>query len=276
MSAVIVPARLLAIPVDLIDVGDNVRSRPAGISELAASIAEHGVLQPIRVRQDGARYRLVFGQRRLLAARQAGLATIPAAIDEGAADGVADAIQQLAENLQRQDLDPIEEATALNRVLAKTRLTQKELAAQLGRSAPYVSNMLRLLELVEPVRQLLAAGKLTRSHGTLLNALGRKDQAAFATDAVTHGWSTNELDRRIAIRLGSGGRTGGWGRPGQYSDRATRETEAIKRIRGRLNRLADRIERELASRPTLPMDTNRRIAAELRAVADDLPKALVA
>lgn len=187
------------IPLELIDVGDNVRTSidEASIAELAESIAAVGVLQPIRVQPRWAdqRYDLVYGQRRLLAASKAGLSTIPAIIDAAAAG----AIEQLTENIQREDLNPLEEARALKRILeADPGLTQTVLAKRLGRSAPWVANALRLLDLAKPVQQLVMEGKLSGSHAKAIAGVDKSEQERIANNAVTSGYSAHRLEQDIA------------------------------------------------------------------------------
>lgn len=192
------------LAVDKIDVGENVRIQPGELEDLVASIKEHGVLQPVRAIGPGknGRYRLVWGQRRLLASREAGLVTIPAIVEASAdvdAPGAKRSIEQLVENLQRADLNPIDEAKALRQVLdADPELTQEQLAQRLGRSAPWVSNALRLLEVTKPVQQLIAEGKLTSSHGKALAALPEPEQASVAKAAVKDGLSAHEIEREAA------------------------------------------------------------------------------
>lgn len=187
------------IPIALVDVGVNVRSSDAlgDLEELAESIRQHGVLQPVRVILLGAsgRYRLVYGQRRLLAAAMAGLDRIPALVDGVPPDGDL-GVQQLVENIQRNDLAPLDEARALQRLLAADpKLTQAALAKRIGRSAPYVSNALRLLELPKPVQRLIADGKLSAAHGKVLAGLDSSVQAGIAERAVERSLSAHELER---------------------------------------------------------------------------------
>jgi ParB family chromosome partitioning protein len=199
-------AVLELIPVDLVDVGENVRIQPGELDELVESIKAHGVLQPVRAigpGEDG-RYRLVWGQRRLLASRLAGLERIPAIV-EASADvdrpGAARAIEQLVENLQRADLNPIDEAKALRDVLdADKELTQDALAQKLGRSAPWVSNSLRLLEVEPKVQSMIVGGQLTAAHVKALAGLAPKTQIEVANEAVGRGMSahaTEEWVRRV-------------------------------------------------------------------------------
>lgn len=185
------------IAVDLVDVADNVRADVGDVSELAESIKHHGVLQPVQVQTKGAgRYLLIFGHRRLAAARQAGLLGIPAlVVDPPAGQRV---ITQLVENLQRADLNPLEEARALRAILdTDPQLTQAELAKRIGRSAPYVSNALRILELDPKVLPLVESGKLTGAHAKALTSLKGKPQRDYAETAIRTGVSAHELERMI-------------------------------------------------------------------------------
>jgi ParB/RepB/Spo0J family partition protein len=188
------------IPVSSIDIGPNVRTQPGELDELIASIREHGVLQPIKVRQDGDRFVVVWGQRRYLAAAAAGLERIPALID-GARDKPADrlAVEQLVENFHRADLNPIDEARALKAILdADPGLTQAALADRLGRSAPWVSNALRLLELAKPARELMASGALTTAHGKVLASLPKDEQQQVAKLAAKEQLTTRALEQEVA------------------------------------------------------------------------------
>lgn len=209
-----IPARLglelRQLSIDLVDVGRNVRTEVGDLAELAASIAEHGVLQPIRVAPSiGVKYALVYGQRRLAAAKLAGLDEIPALVElPGLRDHIeapnADrlAVQQLVENLQRRDLGPIEEAKAFQQLLAGDKdLTQAELARRIGRSAPYVSNALRILELDAKVLPLVASGQLSGSHAKALTAVPKKDQRSIADRAVKEGWSSHDLEYQVKQAL---------------------------------------------------------------------------
>ena len=148
------------------------------LQELAASIAAYGILQPLTVRQQGAVYELVAGERRWRAARIAGLRQVPcllARVDEEDA-----ALLALIENLQRRDLDCWEEAEALSRLIARYGLSQEEAARRLGRSQPAVANKLRLLRLPDSVRQFLQENGLTERHARALLRLGTEEQQLSA------------------------------------------------------------------------------------------------
>jgi ParB family chromosome partitioning protein len=146
------------------------------LAELAASIRVHGVLQPITVRNapDGHGYQLVAGERRLRAARELGLPTIPAQVRPCTERELLEIA--LIENLQREDINPIEAALAYRRCLDEFGLTQDELAEQVGKSRPAVANTLRLLKLAPSVQTAIAEGRLSEGHGRALLAL--EDPAA--------------------------------------------------------------------------------------------------
>ena len=185
------------IPIDQIDIGDNVRTDIGDLDDLAASIEQLGVLQPVRVRPEGDRYALVFGQRRVLAARLAGLETIPALVGPASPENVRP-IEQLVENLQRRDLNPLEEARALRDVLdAEPGLTQKALGDRIGRSQAFVANALRILDLTPSVAGLVETGSLSGAHAKALASLTPERQSAIATQAVTGKWSAHELERAV-------------------------------------------------------------------------------
>jgi ParB family chromosome partitioning protein len=194
------------IRVDQVDVGENIRIQPGELDDMAASILEHGVLSPVKVvgpHKDG-RYKLVYGQRRLLASRQANLLLIPAIVVPAGADvdhpGAKRSIEQLVENLQRADLNPIDEAKALRQVLdADPELTQDELAKRLGRSAPWVSNTLRLLEVSPVVQALVADGKLSASHVKAIAGLSSEQkQQEIAERAVQYDYSAKRVEQDVA------------------------------------------------------------------------------
>lgn len=171
---------------------------PAKLSELAASIRESGIVQPILVRRHGERYQIVAGERRWRAAQAAGLATVPVVIRE-----IPDARLlevALVENIQRQELSPLEEAAAFQRLQEDLRLTQEEVAQKVGRERSTVANTLRLLRLPTVVKGLLAEGRLDAGHARAILALDRSDdQEALAREAARKGLSVREVERRVAL-----------------------------------------------------------------------------
>ncbi len=169
----------------------------AALDELAASIAARGVIQPIIVRPQGdGRYQLVAGERRWRAAQRAQLHEIPALIrDLGEREVMALA---LIENLQREDLNPIEEARAYQRLATREGLTQTEIAGMVDKSRSHVANLQRLLALPEPVLALVETGKLAMGHARAL--IGVEDAAAIAEAAVAKHLSVREVESLVRRR----------------------------------------------------------------------------
>lgn len=228
-------ARTDEILLELIDIGDNVRTDPGDLAELQASIAEVGVLQPVKVtEQPDGRYHLVWGQRRVLACRALGRLRIPAYIIPAGdvdAKGATRSIEQLAENLIRKDLNPIEEAVALREVLdADPTLTQDALADRVGMSRPWVSKSLGLLEAAPGVQALVRDGRLTPSHVSALRGLAPKTQVELAEDAVERGYSAHQTEQGVQQ----------WKRSQEWDRdrRASSEAERKARVEGLLTALA--------------------------------------
>ncbi|MFC7366319.1 MULTISPECIES: ParB/RepB/Spo0J family partition protein [Bhargavaea] len=144
------------------------------LKELTESIREHGVLQPIIVRKKGRKYEIVVGERRFRASGEAGLESVPAVVR----DMTDQQMMELAilENLQREDLNPVEEAEAYKQLMDTLGLTQEQLAFRLGKSRPHIANHLRLLSLPEQVRSMLSDGRLSMGHGRALLGLKKKTQ----------------------------------------------------------------------------------------------------
>ncbi|MDE1886403.1 MAG: ParB/RepB/Spo0J family partition protein [Xanthomonadaceae bacterium] len=163
------------------------------LEELVASIREHGVLDPILVRAIGAqKFEIIGGERRWRAARQAGLAEIPALVRELSDQQVA--LIALVENIQREDLAPLEVAQSLKQLMAEFKFTQEQAADKIGRSRAAVANLLRLLGLPEPVKQLLSERKIDMGHARALITLEPKLATRLAHQAAEHGWSVRELE----------------------------------------------------------------------------------
>lgn len=148
------------------------------MEELVASVKEHGVLQPVLVRQRGERYELVAGERRWRAAREAGLEKIPALVRN--LDDRQSLEIGLVENLQREDLNPLEEARAYRRMMEELGYTQEEVARRVGRSRAAVANALRLLTLEEEIQRWIEEGKLTAGHARALLAVRGARRLALA------------------------------------------------------------------------------------------------
>jgi ParB family chromosome partitioning protein len=183
------------------------------LAELAASIAEHGVLQPILVTETIDGYRLVAGERRVRASRLAGLERIPAVVRE-----LADHDQlelALVENIQREDLDPLEEARAYRQLIDEFGFTQERLAQRMGKARPTIANSLRLLDLDGAVQKALAAGTISEGHARALGGLPADRQARVLAVVVERELSvrqTEELVRRLRDE------------PGKAAGARTRET----------------------------------------------------
>lgn len=170
---------------------------PARLAELAASIRESGVVQPILVRRHGAGFQIIAGERRWRAAQQAGLTTVPIAVREVADDRLLELA--LVENIQRLELSPLEEAQAFHRLQEELRLTQEEVARKVGRDRTTVTNTLRLLRLPREVRELLHSGALDAGHGRALLALEKaEEQIALGRESARKGLSVREVERRVA------------------------------------------------------------------------------
>lgn len=165
------------------------------LAELASSMLEHGVLQPIVVRPLAAGgYQIIAGERRWRAARKAGLTRIPALVKELSEEKAMEVA--LIENLQREDLDPVEEAMGFRRLMERTGCTQEAAAAKVGKSRSAVANSLRLLNLCAPVLELLKAGKLSAGHAkALLGLTDAEAQRQAAQVIVDKGLSVRQAER---------------------------------------------------------------------------------
>lgn len=167
------------------------------LEALAESIRQAGVLQPLLVVENGARYRIVAGERRYRAARMAGLQSVPCVVRDMTEQERMEAA--LIENLQREDLNPIEEAAGIRALMEECGYTQELSAKRVGRSRPAVANLLRLLQLPESIRELVKAGELSAGHARVLAGLADESrQLALAERAVREGMSVRELEKLAA------------------------------------------------------------------------------
>ena len=179
------------------------------LEELAASMREVGVLQPVVVTESDGGYVLIAGERRWRAAKRAGLGVIPAVVRE--ATGTSTLVEALVENVQRQDLTPLEEANAYQHLLEDYGMTQDQVADRVGRSRPAISNTVRLLQLPAAVQVLVDNGALSAGHVRPL--IGLEDEA-FATHlaerAAEEGWSVRQMEDAARARksVGSGAAQG--------------------------------------------------------------------
>ncbi len=181
----------------------------ARLEELAASIRSHGVLEPLIVRPVAGRYQVVAGERRWRAAMLAGLQEVPVVVRDFSDAEVVEVA--LIENLQREELNPLEEAQGFRRLIDEFGLTQEELSSRLGRSRPGVANALRLLQLGERARSALAAGVLSAGHARAMLAVPDPDvQGALVDRVLREGLSVRETERLVqGRRVGEGPRRNG-------------------------------------------------------------------
>jgi len=202
----------------------------ASLAELADSIREHGILQPLTVRRlASGYYQIVAGERRWRAARLAGLTQVPVIVIE--ADDRRMTELALIENLQREDLSPIEEAEGYRSLMETYRLTQEEVAARVGKSRPAVANALRLLGLCPEVRALLEDGKLSGGHARALLPLAPPLQTSAAKTVVSGGLSVRQTEL-LAKRLLSA-----------PAAKPPRDPDAVDYARVAANELTDRLGR---------------------------------
>ena len=206
-------AGLKELPVDLLSRGrfqPRVDMRDDTLAELADSIRAQGIVQPIVVRPlpgaagEETRYEIVAGERRWRAAQMAGLHTVPAVVRD-IPDEAAVAVS-LIENIQRENLNPIEEARALHRLVEEFGLTHEDAAQAVGRSRATVTNLLRLLELPRQVREMLESRELDMGHARALLGLGSPEmQIEVAQRVVKNGWSVRETESAVRRVGGPGG-----------------------------------------------------------------------
>ena len=176
------------------------RMDEGALNELAASIRTQGVMQPVLVRPlgdvDGApRYEIIAGERRFRAARLAGLASIPVLVRE--VDDQSAAAMALIENIQREDLNPLEEAQGIGRLVTDFHFTHEQAANAVGRSRSAVSNLLRLLNLAQPVQTMLMAGDIDMGHARALLAVNAATQISLASQVVARRLSVRETEKLV-------------------------------------------------------------------------------
>ncbi len=163
------------------------------LNELAASIVEHGIIQPLVVRKSKDHYEIVAGERRWRAARKAQLKEVPCIIREFSDE--ENMLVAIIENMQREDLNPIEEAEGLNQMIKTYGLTQEEVSKSVSKSRPYITNALRLLKLPEEIKSLVMEGKLTTGHArALLSVENKKQQAEICRKIVEEGLSVRKVE----------------------------------------------------------------------------------
>jgi ParB family chromosome partitioning protein len=224
------------------------------LDELSASIKASGVIQPIIVRRQGAGYQLVAGERRWRAARQAGLPRIPAILRE-----VTDAESlelALVENLLREDLNPMEEAEAFDKLLARFAWTQEELAQRIGKERSSIANALRLLRLPSSIQDDLRAGRLTMGHARALLALTTPaEQLKLRDEILAHDWSVRATEDTVRTAV---------------ADRAPRPKQ--RRRSAELAALEERLRRALMTRVRIVGGERQGRIEVIYATADELER----
>lgn len=191
------------LPIDSIDPNADQPRRqfaPEALAQLADSIRSVGILQPVLVQKRGERYSLIAGERRWRAARVAGLTVVPAIVRE--MDETARLEAALIENLQRDDLNPVDEAMGVRNLMEQCGYTQETAGERLGKSRPAIANLLRLLTLPDDLLEMLRDGRLSAGHGRALAALNDPAmQRRLANLAVAQGWSVRQMERVCATRV---------------------------------------------------------------------------
>ncbi len=188
--------------IDLIDPSPyqpRTRFREEALEELARSIRASGIIQPLILRPQGTRFQLIAGERRWRAAQRAGLPRVPVIVREVPE---AQALEiTLVENIQREDLNPIEQARAFERLMAEFQLTQENVADRTGKDRTTVANALRLLKLEKPFQELIEDGRITAGHGRALLAIADpKTRLALAQRAARGGLTVRQIERLAARR----------------------------------------------------------------------------
>ena len=176
------------------------RMDPGSLEELAASIKAQGLIQPISVRPvDSGRYEIIAGERRWRAAQIAGLAEVPVLIRDIPDDAAL--AMSLIENIQREDLNPLEEAAGIQRLIDEFEMTHQQAADAVGRSRSAASNLLRLLQLAKPAQDMLMAGDIEMGHARSLLPLSKSEQGRIAALVADKGYSVRETERLVAREL---------------------------------------------------------------------------
>lgn len=196
-------SRQETLPVGVLQPGKyqpRTRMDPGSLEELAASIKSQGLIQPISVRPVGGdRYEIIAGERRWRASQIAGLTEVPVLIREIPDDAAL--AMSLIENIQREDLNPLEEAAGLQRLIDEFGMTHQQAADAVGRSRPAASNLLRLLQLAKPAQDMLMAGDIEMGHARALLPLAKAEQGRIASMVVDKGFSVRETERIVSREL---------------------------------------------------------------------------
>ncbi|MBU5211462.1 ParB/RepB/Spo0J family partition protein [Heyndrickxia oleronia] len=222
------------------------------IEELKVSIIEHGILQPIIVRKSIKGYEIVAGERRFRAAKEAKLDMVPVVVRELTEQQMMEFA--VLENLQREDLTPIEEANAYQMLIEKLHLTQEELSKRLGKSRPHIANHLRLLALPEKVQDLITAGKISMGHGRALLGLKNKDKyQAVVEKIIKDGLNVRQLEKLVQ----------------QLNEDVPRETKKVKEEKNVFIRETENVLREKLGTTVLIKRTKKKGKIEIEFFSDE-------
>ena len=230
------------VEIDLIDAG-SMQPRtyfdPVSLAGLADSIKTHGVVQPLLVRRRGDRYELIAGERRWRAAKMAGLSRVPIVVKEVPDHDLLEIA--LIENIQREDLNPIEEAQAYRNLIDTVGLTQDALATRLGRDRSYITNYLRLLRLPDDIQQLVTEGKLSTGHARTILGLAHVDlQRRVARRIIERDLSVRSTESLVRSMTEEGGSSKSPRRP-KTNDANIRAAETkLRRVLGTQVRIVQR------------------------------------
>lgn len=196
-------SRQETLPVGVLQPGKyqpRTRMDPGSLEELAASIKAQGLIQPISVRPvSSGKYEIIAGERRWRASQIAGLNEVPVLIRDIPDEAVL--AMSLIENIQREDLNPLEEAAGLQRLIDEFGMSHQQAADAVGRSRSAASNLLRLLQLAKPAQDMLMAGDIEMGHARALLPLAKSEQGRLASIVVEKGWSVRETERAVAKEL---------------------------------------------------------------------------
>ncbi len=251
--------QFVELPVDQIDAApDQPRSSfdEEGLAELADSIVESGLIQPLVVREKQGRYQLIAGERRLRACRIAGIEKAPAVIKD-VSDQDAFALA-LIENIQRQDLNPVEEALAYRRLLDDDKRSQADVAARVGKSRSSISNSLRLLKLCDPILDHLAAGRISAGHARALIPLADDEAQEVVADIIDEGWSVRRTEEEVRHRQRD-----------QASQRSPTSTRSTFRDDALVRDINERLQHRLKTRVQLKERRDQKGTGKIEIYYDD-------
>ncbi|NLL55654.1 MAG: ParB/RepB/Spo0J family partition protein [Clostridiales bacterium] len=195
--------KILMLPIDKVVPNPNQPRKnfaKESLKELSDSILEHGIIQPLVVKKEKSHYMIIAGERRFRAAKEANLTEVPVIVRQMDEKKVKET--SLIENLQREDLNAIEEAEAIKELMKSYNLTQEDVAKQLGKARPSIANTLRLLTLSEQVQQMVRDNLLSAGHArTLVPVTNQEDQIELAQKAIIESWSVREMEKRVKYYL---------------------------------------------------------------------------